>query len=148
MTLGSLVHVTGEPRGALKVGVQSIPFGKGQKYIALRNVQELERTAIEMTGVHAFSTKEVSDLGIEKVVEIALELICPVPGGLTLREGLTVVEKVRQMGNLVSMDLVEVNPLIGTEEDVKRAANVSMRLLLSAFGYYRGGVSTKPFPIP
>ncbi|CAG7673119.1 unnamed protein product, partial [Allacma fusca] len=70
----------------------------------------------------------------------------PVPGGLTLREGLTVVEKVRQMGNLVSMDLTEVNPMIGTEEDVKRTANVSMRLLLSAFGYYRGGVSTKPFP--
>ncbi|CAG7819209.1 unnamed protein product [Allacma fusca] len=135
---------------------------KNLAFIGLRDVDDLERRAIEMTGIHAFSTKEVSNLGIEKVLEIALELICPggkrplhlsfdidalddlevkstgtpVPGGLTLREGLTVVEKVRQMGNLVSMDLVEVNPWIGTQEDVKRTANVSKQLLLNTFGPY------------
>jgi arginase len=147
---------------------------KNLAYIGLRDVDDHERKAIEMAGILAFSSKEVSSLGIDKVLEIAFESICPggkrplhvsfdidalddlevkstgtpVPGGLTLREGLTIVEKVRQVGNLVSMDLVEINPLIGSEADVKRTAVIAKQLILNTFGYYRGGVSTKPFPKP
>ena len=45
-----------------------------------------------------------------------------VPGGLTLREGVAILEEVYQSGNLVSMDLVEVNPALGTAQDVAKTA--------------------------
>jgi arginase len=143
-------------------------------YIGLRDVETQERKAIEMFDILAFSSKEVSSLGIDKVVDLALESICPggkrplhvsfdidtlddlevkstgtpVPGGLTLREGLTMFEKFYEMGNLVSLDITEVNPAIGSKADVERVAAVTRQLILSIFGYYRGGVSNKPFPEP
>jgi arginase len=46
----------------------------------------------------------------------------PVRGGLTLREGDYIAECVAQTGNLVAMDLVEVNPSLqaeGAQETVR-----------------------------
>lgn len=40
----------------------------------------------------------------------------PVRGGLTLREGDYICESVHQTGNLVAIDLVEVNPKLASEE--------------------------------
>jgi arginase len=67
-----------------------------------------------------------------------------VPGGLTLREGLTLMEEINEAGNLVSMDFVEVNHLLGNALDRKRTVNVVKQLLVTAFGYYRGGISASP----
>lgn len=36
-------------------------------------------------------------------------------GGLTLREGDYIAERVHETGNLIAMDLVEVNPALGGE---------------------------------
>lgn len=41
----------------------------------------------------------------------------PVRGGLTLREGDYICESVHQTGNLVAMDLVEVNPQLAANEN-------------------------------
>ena len=65
---------------------------------------------------------------------------CEVPGGLTLREGITLLEEVHEAGNMVSMDLVEVNPLLGSASDNQRTLGVVKQLLINAFGYYRGGI--------
>jgi len=50
-----------------------------------------------------------------------LEIPCTgttVPGGLTLREGMHIMETIYANVNLVSMDVVEFNPLIGSELEV------------------------------
>lgn len=49
----------------------------------------------------------------------------PVRGGLTLREGDFICESVHETGSLVAVDLVEVNPSLGTEKDV--GANETLR---------------------
>ncbi|CAH8574884.1 unnamed protein product [Dicrocoelium dendriticum] len=63
----------------------------------------------------------------------------PVPGGLTLREGLRICEVLYATGKLSVMDLVEINPLVGTKEDVERTKQTGVRLLKAALGYRRDG---------
>jgi len=58
-----------------------------------------------------------------------------VPGGLTLREGISLLEEVYSAGNMVSMDLVEVNPRLGNELQVQRTTNAAKQLIINAFGY-------------
>jgi len=70
-----------------------------------------------------------------------------VPGGLSLREGIVVLEEVHEAGNLVSMDLVEVNPNLGNEDDRAQTVQAVKHLLINAFGYNRGGLSDRP-PVP
>ena len=42
----------------------------------------------------------------------------PVRGGLTLREGDYICEALHETGNLVAVDLVEVNPQLAAETDL------------------------------
>ena len=68
---------------------------------------------------------------------------------MTLREGITLLEEVHEAGNMVSMDLVEVNPLLGSTLDNKRTLGVVKQLLINAFGYYRGGIrGSQPVKMP
>jgi arginase len=61
-----------------------------------------------------------------------------VPGGLTLREGLTLLEEVHATGRLRGLDIVEVNPkLARTEADLTKTIEAAKRLILAAFGFER-----------
>ena len=60
-----------------------------------------------------------------------------VRGGLLLREGVHIMTCVHNTGRLGALDLVEVNPSIGTEHDVKSTVNAAIHILLSAFGHNR-----------
>ena len=62
-----------------------------------------------------------------------------VPGGLTLREALCIGEQIYQTKKLSVLDFVEVNPLIGTNVDVKRTIHTSLCTILSFFGKKRIG---------
>ncbi|PKY08379.1 Ureohydrolase [Aspergillus campestris IBT 28561] len=103
-------------------------------YIGLRDVDRGEKQILREHGIKAFSMHDVDRYGIGRVVEMALAHVgndtpihlsfdvdaldpqwapstgTPVRGGLTLREGDFICECVHGTGNLVSMDLVEVNP--------------------------------------
>ena len=57
----------------------------------------------------------------------------PVRGGLTLREGDFIAECVHETGNLIAMDLVEVNPsleILGVSETIRAGCS----LVRSALG--------------
>ncbi len=54
-----------------------------------------------------------------------------VPGGMTFREAHLAVELVAETGRLVGMDLVEVNPILDSEN---RTGQLAVQLALSAFG--------------
>ncbi|KLJ09132.1 arginase [Blastomyces silverae] len=102
-------------------------------------------------GIKAFSMHDVDKHGIGRVVEMALAHIgsdtpihlsfdvdaldpqwapstgTPVRGGLTLREGDFIAECVHETGNLVAMDLVEVNPsleIIGANETIRAGCSL------------------------
>lgn len=109
--------------------------------------------------------RDIQKLGIEKVVQRALEAInpsgekslhvsfdidaldplyanstgTPAHGGLTLREGIFVVEEAHRTGKLSSMDLVEVNPCLGDAKDVKNTLSAAKLIIQAALGSNRSG---------
>ncbi|KAJ6141244.1 Arginase [Penicillium chermesinum] len=126
-------------------------------YIGLRDVDRGEKKLLREHGIKAFSMHDIDRHGIGRVVEMALAHIgndtpihlsfdvdaldpqwapstgTPVRGGLTLREGDFICECVHQTGNLVAMDLVEVNPSlesVGAAETIRAGCS----LVRSALG--------------
>ena len=55
-------------------------------------------------------------------------------GGLTFREGAFVCEFVAETHRLVSMDLTEVNPKLGDEQQVARTVDMGRRMINCALG--------------
>ncbi|XP_037072894.1 arginase-1-like isoform X2 [Pollicipes pollicipes] len=145
-------------------------------YIGLRDVDPMERVAIQELGVRAYAMRELDRLGVDKVVEMALDQLgvgvgadsslhvsfdidaldpseapstgTPVRGGLSLREGQMVMEEVCKWGTLRSMDLVEVNPQLGSSQQALYTADAARHLLLSTFGRYRGGNAPEGSQLP
>lgn len=111
-------------------------------YIGLRDVDSEEKEILRKLGIVCFSMYHIDRYGINSVVEMAMKSInptneepimisydvdaidplyvpatgTPVRGGLTLREGLFIAERVAETGNLVSLDVVECNPSLGSKE--------------------------------
>ncbi|CAB3383728.1 Hypothetical predicted protein [Cloeon dipterum] len=139
---------------------------KNIAYIGLRSVDEYERLILEKFGVTAYAMEDVERLGVHEVTQRALEAINPngerslhvsfdidsldpleAPstgtterGGLSLREGVHIMETVFASGTLGAMDLVEVNPLIGSEKDVKITVDAARQVVRAGFGYKRRGM--------
>lgn len=130
-------------------------------YIGLRDLDTFEREYLKKHNVAAYTMRHVDQYGIGKVVEMALERINPgnkrpihlsfdidaidpfhapatgtaVRGGLTWREGSYICEALSETGNLVGMDLVEVNPSLGEHPEAAReTAVVAVSLIKSALG--------------
>lgn len=128
-------------------------------YIGLRDVDHPERKILREHGIKAFSMFDVDKYGIGRVVEMALAYIgsdtpihlsfdvdaldpmwapstgTPVRGGLTLREGDYICEAVHETGNLVAIDLVEVNPsLAATEAGAQETVRAGCSLVRCALG--------------
>jgi len=129
-------------------------------YIGLRDVDFGEKKILREQGIKVFSMTEVDKFGIGKVMEMALDHVNPkrdkpihlsydvdgidpqvipstgtrVRGGLSYREARHICEAVSETGRLVSLDIVEVNPAIGTPKDVEETASVAVDLVKSALG--------------
>ncbi|KAI1194015.1 arginase [Nemania serpens] len=112
-------------------------------YIGLRDVDAGEKKILRENGIRAFSMFDIDRHGIGRVVEMALAHIgndtpihlsfdvdaldpmwapstgTPVRGGLTLREGDFICESVHLTGNLVAVDLVEVNPSLAADRETE-----------------------------
>lgn len=126
-------------------------------YIGLRDVDRGEKKLLREHGIKAFSMHDIDKYGIGRVVEMALAHIgndtpihlsfdvdaldpqwapstgTPVRGGLTLREGDFICECVHETGNLIAMDMVEVNPsldTVGASETIRAGCS----LVRSALG--------------
>lgn len=134
-------------------------------WIGLRSIDYYERCMMEKYGINYFDMRDVERMGIEKVVHQALKTInpngdkklhvsfdidsldplharstgTPVFGGLTLREGVFIVEEAFKSGTLSSMDLVEVNPCLGDAKDVENTLNSAKLIIQAAVGNNRSG---------
>lgn len=103
-------------------------------------------------------------LGIEKIMEMTLDSLdarnkihvsfdvdaldriwAPstgtiVNGGLTLREGIRILEIIHATQRMEGIDIVEVNTQLGTKEDVNTTINSAMEILkVGLCGYKRAG---------
>lgn len=142
-------------------------------FIGLRDLDPGEKYIIDQLKITAFSIHDVDKIGMPEVLARSMEAINPegnrpihlsfdvdsldpaitpstgttVAGGLTFREGMYIVEEVASTGMMSAMDLVEVNPLIGTKEDKDRTIDCAIKLVGGALGQKREGEYPQDFQL-
>ena len=146
----------------LKYGLQPCLSPDDIVFIGLRDVEPIELSYLKQFKINYFTMKEIDQLGIDKVLRLALDALSikekdlhvsfdvdsidplivpstgtPVIGGLTCREAYYLAELISDTNRLRSLDIVEINPLLGTKEDVKRTLTISTNLILNFLGTQR-----------
>jgi len=124
--------------------------------IGLRNLDDRERERVREARIHVFTMKDIDRSGIAEVMERAIELASrdtlgvhvsfdldacdpgiapgvgtPVKGGLDYREAHMVMEMVADSGRLMGLDLVEINPILDSQN---QTAILGAELAMSALG--------------
>jgi arginase len=125
-------------------------------YIGLRDVDMGEKIFLKEHNIKAFSMQDIDRVGIEAVMNAAIEYIektadhihlsfdvdsldpafapgtgVKVNGGLNFREAKIALELISQIDNICSVEFVEVNPLL---DDGNKTAELTTDLILSLFG--------------
>lgn len=124
--------------------------------VGLRDVDQMEKPHVRESGVRAFTMRDIDERGLRSVMEEALRLAgegaagihlsldmdfidpqdapgvgTPVRGGATYREAHLAMEMICDSGRMVSMEVVEVNPVI---DEVNRTADLAVELIMSGLG--------------
>ncbi|KAI8585375.1 hypothetical protein BDZ88DRAFT_466974 [Geranomyces variabilis] len=127
-------------------------------YIGLRDVDAPEKRILKENNIKAFSMHDVDKHGIGAIVQKAIDYLgadspihlsfdvdaldptvapatgTPVRGGLTFREGHYICEALFETGNLVAVDIMEVNPLLGEQTYVMQTLQIGCSLARAAMG--------------
>jgi arginase len=124
--------------------------------IGIRDIDAHEREIIRESGIHAFTMREIDEHGMAAVARRAMEIVndgtagfhisfdvdgCDptvipgsgtlVPGGVSFREAHLLMEYCADDGNVLSMEVVELNPFL---DDGNISAERTLELILSALG--------------
>jgi arginase len=124
--------------------------------VGLRDVDALEKGLVRNTGVRAFTMRDIDERGLRSVMDEAVRIASedtagfhlsldmdwidpqfapgvgtPVRGGATYREGHLAMELICDSGHMLSMEVVEVNPVI---DEVNRTADLAVEMIMSALG--------------
>jgi arginase len=153
-----LSHLLGKGDEDLKNILGFSPKVKPQNValIGVRAIDAHEREIIRESGIHAFTMREIDEHGMAAVCQRALEIVndgtagfhvsfdvdgCDptvipgsgtlVPGGVSFREAHLLMEYVADNGNLLSMEIVELNPFL---DERNISAKRTLELILSAMG--------------
>ena len=127
-------------------------------YVGLRDVDAGEVKALRALDVACYTMSHVDRFGIGRVMEMALDQLggdepvhmsfdidsvdpveapstgTVVRGGLSFREAHYVCEAVSESGQLASMDIVEVNPMLSRGAGAEATADLALALVESAMG--------------
>ena len=124
--------------------------------VGLRDVDELEKPHVRESGVRAFTMRDIDERGLRSVMQEAIGYATdgtagfhlsfdmdvldpqeapgvgtPVRGGITYREAHLAMEMIADSEAMVSMEIVEINPVI---DEHNRTADLAVELACSAFG--------------
>ena len=124
--------------------------------VGIRDVDAHEKENIRKAGVEVFTMRDIDERGMRAVMEEALRMAgrgtagyhvsldmdwidpedapgvgTPVWGGATYREAHLAMEIISDHGRMLSMEIVEVNPVI---DEHNQTADLAVELALSAFG--------------
>jgi arginase len=124
--------------------------------VGLRDVDQTEKPHVRQYGVHAFTMRDIDERGMRSVMEEAIRLASagtegfhlsldmdfvdpkdapgvgtPVRGGVTYREAHLALEMICDSRRMLSMEVVEVNPVI---DEVNRTADLAVELVMSGLG--------------
>jgi arginase len=124
--------------------------------VGIRDVDAHEKENIRRAGVEVFTMRDIDERGMRTVMEEALRMAgrgtagyhvsldmdwidpedapgvgTPVWGGATYREAHLAMEIISDHGRMLSLEIVEVNPVI---DEHNQTADLAVELSLSAFG--------------
>jgi arginase len=123
--------------------------------VGLRSLDPGERTLLRASGITVFTMREIDELGIGQVAKLAIERLdhlprihvsldmdsldpseapgvgTPVPGGLTYREAHVLMELVAASAKVGSVDVVEINPILDSQN---QTAKIGVELVASLLG--------------
>jgi arginase len=124
--------------------------------VGIRDVDAHEKENIRRSGIEVFTMRDIDERGMRAVMEEALRMAgrgtagyhvsldmdwidpedapgvgTPVWGGATYREAHLAMEIIADHGRMLSMEIVEVNPVI---DEHNQTADLAVELALSAFG--------------
>jgi arginase len=124
--------------------------------VGLRDLDQAERITIGKLGIAAYTMRDIDQRGLATIMAEAITVASkgtggihvscdpdwidpieapgvgtPVRGGATFREAHLALEMVADSGMMVSMDLVEINPVL---DDRNRTASLAVDLIVSAYG--------------
>ncbi len=124
--------------------------------VSARDLDEGERNNLRRSGVSVYTMRRIDELGMRRVMEEAIALASrgtagvhvsldldavdpefapgtgtPVMGGISYREAHLAMEMIGDQATLVSMDVVEVNPVLDFHN---RTAELAVELVASAMG--------------
>ena len=124
--------------------------------VGLRDVDQLEKPHVRESGVRVFTMRHLDERGLRSVMEEAIGLASagtagfhlsldmdfvdpqhapgvgtPVRGGVTYREAHLAMEMICDSGGMLSMEVVEVNPVI---DEFNRTADLAVELIMSGLG--------------
>jgi arginase len=124
--------------------------------VGLRDVDQLEKPHVRESGVRAFTMRDIDERGLRAVMEEAIGVASegtagfhlsldmdfvdpkdapgvgtPVRGGATYREAHLAMEMICDSGRMLSMEVVEVNPVI---DEFNRTADLAVELVMSGLG--------------
>jgi arginase len=124
--------------------------------VGLRDVDALEKGHVRETGVRAFTMRDIDERGLRSVMDEAFRIATdgtagfhlsldmdwvdpqfapgvgtPVRGGATYREAHLAMELISDNGHMLSMEVVEVNPVI---DEINRTADLAVEMIMSAMG--------------
>jgi arginase len=124
--------------------------------VGLRDVDQMEKPHVRESGVRAFTMRDIDERGLRAVMEEAIQLASdgtagfhlsldmdfvdprdapgvgtPVRGGVTYREAHLAMEMICDSGQMVSMEVVEVNPVI---DEHNRTGDLAVELVTSGLG--------------
>ncbi|MBV9155871.1 MAG: arginase, partial [Acidobacteriaceae bacterium] len=130
--------------------------GRNVVLIGIRDVDKREREVVRESGVTAFTMRDIDERGLTNVMEQAIALAnegtagfhlsldmdsvdpdeapgvgTPVRGGMTYREAHLAMETICDCSRMVSMEVVEVNPVL---DEANRTALLGVELVMSAMG--------------
>jgi len=124
--------------------------------VGIRDVDAHEKENIRKSGIEVFTMRDIDERGMRAVMEEALRMAgrgtagyhvsldmdwidpedapgvgTPVWGGATYREAHLAMEIISDHGRMLSLEIVEVNPVI---DEHNQTADLAVELTLSAFG--------------
>jgi arginase len=124
--------------------------------VGVRDIDAIEKQHVRRAGIQVFTMRDIDERGMRTVMEEALRIAgqgtagyhisldmdwvdpedapgvgTPVRGGATYREAHLAMEIIADHGRMLSLEIVEVNPVI---DEHNRTADLAVELALSAFG--------------
>lgn len=124
--------------------------------VGIREVDQLEKPHVRNSGVRAFTMRHIDERGLLPVLQDAIRIASdgtagfhvsvdldaiepreapgvgtPVRGGLSYREAHLVMETLCDANSMVSMEVVELNPVM---DESNRTAVLAVELIMSAMG--------------